>query len=308
MKARMNLIIVTMLGLFVLCPKASAVSDSNLVAHWQFDEGSGTIAYDSAGNNDGTIYGAQWTTGIIGGGLNFDGINDYVEIPDADCLTPRYEITISWWIFNRGGQSASIYKYAMCPSEPSSPGNSRAYHLSVADKYTNNNSYTTMAIFSAVNTYDYISYITSDNQWSLNGWHHVVGTFNRGQAAIYIDGEMKASKTFTVSSIMNDAQPLIIGGLWEYCGDSFLSCLNGLADDVRIYNRALSAEEIRQIYQAVVSPEIPATYYVDGVNGNDDNNGVSLQTAFATVQKGINTAKDGNTVLEPIRISLNNGT
>jgi len=299
MNARMKLIIAAMLGLFVLCPEALAVSDSNLVAHWQFDEGSGTIAYDSAGNNDGTIYGAQWTTGIIGGALDFDGDEDYVEIPDADCLTPRYEITISWWIFNRGGQSASICKHAFCPSEPSSPGNSRAYHLSVNDNYINNNSYTTMAIYSAVNTYDYISYITSDNRWSLNGWHHVVGTFNRGQAAIYIDGEMKASKTFTVSSIMNDAQPLIIGGLWEYCGtDSFQSGLNGLADDVRIYNRALSAEEIQQIYQAVVPPvEIPVTYYVDGVNGNDSNDGLSLETAFATVQKGINTAKDGNTVL-----------
>jgi hypothetical protein len=157
MNARMKLFTVAMLGLFILCPKALAVSDSNLVAHWQFDEGSGTIAHDSVGSNHGTIYGAQWTTGIIGGALNFDGDVDYVEIPDADCLTPRYEITISWWIFNRGGQPVSISKLAYCPSEPSSPGNSRAYHLSVNDNY--NNSDTTMAIFSAVNTYDYISYL-----------------------------------------------------------------------------------------------------------------------------------------------------
>ncbi|MHC4867898.1 MAG: BACON domain-containing protein, partial [Planctomycetota bacterium] len=48
---------------------------------------------------------------------------------------------------------------------------------------------------------------------------------------------------------MNDAHPLIIGGFWEYCDtDSFYNRLNGIADDVRIYNRALSAGEIQQVY------------------------------------------------------------
>ena len=42
---------------------ARAVDVNGLVAHWKFDEGGGTIAYDSAGDNHGTICGAQWTTG-----------------------------------------------------------------------------------------------------------------------------------------------------------------------------------------------------------------------------------------------------
>ena len=284
MKARMNLFIAALWGLFILCPKASAVSDSNLVAHWKFEEGSGTTAYDSAGNNHGNVYGAQWTTGIIGGALSFDGVNDYVQIPDADCLTPHDEITISWWVFRVGGPDiGGIYKYAFSPNQQYSPGNSRAYICSM-DR---------MSICSAVNTYDTI---WNNNPTSLNEWHHILGTFNRGQAAIYVDGELKVAKSLSVSSIMNDVQPLTIGGCWDYGGeDRFVSTLNGLADDVRIYNRALSAEEVRQVYQEVFPPgEI---YYVDGVHGSDLNDGLSLETAFATIQKGIDTARDSDTVL-----------
>jgi len=52
-----------------------------LVGAWKFDEGSGTIAYDSSGNNNhGTIYGATWVDGKFGKALQFDGVDDYVKI------------------------------------------------------------------------------------------------------------------------------------------------------------------------------------------------------------------------------------
>jgi hypothetical protein len=49
------------------------------IAYWKFDEGGGTTAYDSAGSNNGSVYGAQWITGQIGGGLSFDGVDDHVR-------------------------------------------------------------------------------------------------------------------------------------------------------------------------------------------------------------------------------------
>lgn len=55
------------------------------VAHWRFDEGTGTTTYDSTPNNkDGTISGAQWTTGKFNTGLKFDGIDDYVNLGDIN--------------------------------------------------------------------------------------------------------------------------------------------------------------------------------------------------------------------------------
>jgi hypothetical protein len=228
-----------------------------LISRWEFDEGSGTIAHDSAGSNHGTIYGAQWTTGIIGGALDFAGNGERVQVPDDDTLTPANQITICLWAYNRGGSVSAIYKYASCPGEPSSPGNSRAYGMALYEDAVS------MSIFSAVNTYDVI---TSHNPVSVREWHHVAGTFNKGQAALYVDGHLEISDTFTVSSIMNDAQPLIIGGAWEYCGtDSFEGKINGLVDDVRIYNRALSAEEIQQLFDGGLTDN---PLFADPANGD----------------------------------------
>jgi hypothetical protein len=70
----------------ILAISANA-AEPNLVAHWKFDEGSGGTAYDSAGDNDGTIYGATWTTGQIDGALDFDGSNDYVDVADSASLS-----------------------------------------------------------------------------------------------------------------------------------------------------------------------------------------------------------------------------
>ena len=220
--------------------------EPNLVGWWKFDEGSGATASDSSGNgNDGILNGdTSWTAGKVGSyALDFDGDVDYVEIADDDSLTPSSQITLAFWIYNRGGQHAGIWKYASCAADEGSPGNSRAYYTCISE----NTDKAQLGIFSSVDNFDAIDSVSTV---PLNQWHHVAATFNQGEAVVYIDGQLDNSDTLSVSSIMNDAQPLIIGGSWEYCGeDSFQSALNGLADDVRIYDRALSPEEIEQLYQ-----------------------------------------------------------
>ncbi|MGC9046550.1 MAG: LamG-like jellyroll fold domain-containing protein, partial [Minisyncoccia bacterium] len=74
--------------------------DKGLVGYWSFDEGTGTIAYDSSGNsNNGTlINGPTWTTGKVGGALSFDGVDDYVEVPDSDSISITGDMTIVAWI------------------------------------------------------------------------------------------------------------------------------------------------------------------------------------------------------------------
>ncbi|MHC4867426.1 MAG: LamG-like jellyroll fold domain-containing protein, partial [Planctomycetota bacterium] len=230
----------------------SSLADG-LVAWWRFDEGTGAIAYDSFGTNHGTLNGnPAWVTGLFGAyALDFDGDGDHIYIPDADSLTPPSAITIAWWVCNRGGQDAGIFKYAHCPNRVDSPGNSRAYFLAI-DELTGK---VRLRIHSSVDSSDVIE---SNTVVTLNQWHHVAATFDAGSAAIYIDGQLDNATALSVSSIMNDAQPLIIGGFWEYCdADSLYSRLNGVADEVYIYNRALFAEEVQQIYgEGIASPFI----------------------------------------------------
>ncbi|MHC4423727.1 MAG: hypothetical protein ACYSWR_03540, partial [Planctomycetota bacterium] len=75
-----------------------AIGANGLISLWEFEEGDGTIAHDSVGNNDGTIYGASWTTGVIGGALRFDGVDDYVNVGNDNSLKPPLPVTLSAWI------------------------------------------------------------------------------------------------------------------------------------------------------------------------------------------------------------------
>ncbi|MHC4745260.1 MAG: LamG domain-containing protein, partial [Planctomycetota bacterium] len=200
----------------------------------------GSIAYDSAGDNHGVVAGADWVEGVLGGALSFydDGAN--VEIPDDDSLTPTNAITVAFWR-NNGG--AGIYKMAFCPDQSASPGNSRAYWLDA----TWPDHKIRFHVFSSVNADDEI---ISEGTYAFDEWHHVVGTFDRGKATIYGDGQFDSSKNFSVTSIMNDVHPLFVGGYWSYCGeDHFVDTMNGCVDDFRIYNRALSAGEVAELYR-----------------------------------------------------------
>jgi hypothetical protein len=73
---------------------------SGLVGYWNFDQGSGAIAYDSSGfNNQGIIYGASWTTGKVNEALNFDGLNDYVDCGNNEPSTRHKELPSKHGLF-----------------------------------------------------------------------------------------------------------------------------------------------------------------------------------------------------------------
>ena len=250
--------------LFLCQATYSLIEDKmGLVANWQFDEGSGGTAYDSAGNNDGTIYGdTNWTAGqVASGALDFDGSEDYVVIADDIALTPADQMTVTYWIYQRAGQEAGIYKYALCPDEPGSPGNSRAYFLEV-----DTGGKVGFRIYSTVNDYNDIQSI---NSVPFGQWHHIAASFDQGRASIYIDGQLDNSAAMSVSSIMNDDQPLTIGGFWSYCGtDSFVSRLDGKIDDVRIYDRPLPAGQIWRLYELGLRGYGFGPIFVDANNGD----------------------------------------
>ncbi|MBW8040468.1 MAG: LamG domain-containing protein [Planctomycetes bacterium] len=211
------------------------------IAHWKLDQGSGTIAYDSAGTNDGTIYGAAWTTGQLGGALDFDGVDDYVEVIDSDDkLDIEDNITIAAWVkldyFNLHDHDFIVGKQPTGTSRTNYPGN-------YIFRTTPLNGY--LHFHHQTGTGDYqISKYSSTYGIVAGEWQHCSVTLvEGGNVNFYIDGSPAGTvPQLGTFGLLND-EPVRIGTRkdeWSY--------FNGLLDEIYIYDRALSAGEVEQLY------------------------------------------------------------
>jgi Concanavalin A-like lectin/glucanases superfamily len=199
--------------------------DQMPVAAYSFDEGSGTTVKDVIGSHNGTISGASWATGKYGSALNFDGLNDLVSIPDAPELDLTKTFTLEAWV--RPDDLAAA-RPVIAKGE-SSGGNS-GYMLSA--KYTTNaagyvassGSTTTVSASSALPT--------------SPAWSHLALTSDGANLRLYIDGELKATATPSVTAKATAANLEI--------GHSFLGGhFDGLIDEVRLYGEALTQTQIQ---------------------------------------------------------------
>jgi len=222
------LVLTAVVGLFA----EATFAEPNLVSWWKFDEGSGTIAYDSAGSNHGFIYGATRKVGPIDGVLSFDGVDDYVDCGNDNSLAITNNLTIAAWVKRESAAGSTneiiVSKYN---------GGKRSYRLFFIGNdrirwWLSQDGGTTNR-----------KYVSSTLQITDTNWHFIAATFKSGSLRIYIDGVNRTdSGKGNISSIFASTEPLFIGQ--ENSGSYF----NGLIDDVRICNRVLSAEEIQQLY------------------------------------------------------------
>jgi formylmethanofuran dehydrogenase subunit C len=228
--------------------------NNGLVGYWKFDEGVGTVAKDSSGNgNDGTLTnGPIWSTTVPStrfynpNSLSFDGVNDYVSVPDSDVFSfvnsgQDLPMTVAAWVRMTDATKFAIAAKVVSPISSSSewffgtvPGDIVSWTMYGGGGTTNN-------IYQGSN-----SAVTSDQ----NQWIHLVGTYNGSETnsglKIYRNGTLLAStggSNGAYAGKANTAAPVEIGA--GFRGDAtYFEWANGLIDDVRIYNRALSASEI----------------------------------------------------------------
>ncbi len=237
----MKNIVFTFILLFVVSlmtqPVLSADVEHGLVAHWTLNEGSGDTAKDVTGNgHDGTLIGdPQWTDGKFGGAIDFDQAGDEVNVPfNADLNSDTF--TVSAWA-NVADGSGGHRSVVSCRDDFPQRG--------------------------------YIFYALPDNKWAyiigkgagwdhiigpdvnLGEWDHIAGVYADGKMAFYVNGELAGEKDAEIS--LNTAQELLIGaGANERNTHDYL--YKGKIDDVRVYNRALNADDIA----AVMSGELTA--------------------------------------------------
>lgn len=218
-------------------------SDPSLVAYYPFNGD----ANDYSGNgNHGTVYGATLVEGRSGQCYNFDGVNDYIDCGSSPILKLNTGGTISAWVnftsFNgtswsntivgKGGSSWANHHYILFKA---SGTNKLLFSISDGSNYLNGNG----------------PYTTDIN---LNEWYYVVATWDSTKKSIYLNGQLCQSVNSIIMPIDTPA-PVSIGrtGSNGYYTD-------GCIEDVRIYNRALSADEIGLLYETSSAKKFISKY------------------------------------------------
>jgi hypothetical protein len=225
-------IILAVLGIIALCGPVWALN--GMVSYWKFDDGSGTTAYDLFGDNHGTVYGAQWTSGQVEGALTFDGVGDYVDIPDTVKKYLETSYTFSVWIKPKtifGVHSIAAYRRS-------------TYDIGyqVLLQLQHNNSDVQFIVGSLGNN----AIASYPDALTTNTWYHVAGIRKENVLNVYINGVSGIPDSQTFGKISPDNFKI---GAIHCCSQVIQSFFDGTIDEVAIYDRALSAEEIQQLYE-----------------------------------------------------------
>jgi Concanavalin A-like lectin/glucanases superfamily/PKD domain len=210
-----------------------SLNATSLVAAYSFNEGSGTTVTDVSGNgNHGTITGATWTTsGRFGKALTFDGVNDWVSINDAGSLDLTAGLTLSAWIY----PTATLTGWRTVIQKEHTSG--AVYYLHAS---SSTNQPATGVFIGAERI------LSGGTRPPANAWTHLAATYDGARQRLYINGVEVANRVQT-GQIQVSSGRLRIGGnsIW---GEYF----RGRIDEVRIYNRALTASDIQSDMNAPV--------------------------------------------------------
>jgi len=213
---------------------------SGAVGYWPLDDSTGSVAHDVSGHHyDGTLYNIDttiaWSVGMIDGALEFDGSNDYVQIPHTDSLNGDTALTYTAWVYPH---TWSGTRQVMAKSVHGG-GSGRVQ----------------MGIFSESGNLRGRAEATS-GRWNvdaplptLNTWSHLALVFDGTSLQIFVNGMIEDSLILSPTTLKQNSDPLSIGkrvGTPQYF-------FNGMIDDVRVYTRSLTAAEILAMYNIGVS-------------------------------------------------------
>ena len=212
---------------------------SGLVGYWNFDEGSGTVAKDGSGNgNDGTLTNSPTRIingdGMRSGAMTFnDALYQGVITPSSTITKPASAVSLALWI--RAGATSGTYDVVAAETNYNTLTQGYGMYFSANRLYF----YTVTHNGSIPN----VSYADTAN------WHYVVGTYDGGVMNLYLDGALASSYARTGAMEYLNSAGFMMGA--SYTAQT-IYYYNGSMDDVRIYNRALSAAEVSALYNATI--------------------------------------------------------
>ncbi|VVB58145.1 Right handed beta helix region [Candidatus Anstonella stagnisolia] len=193
--------------------------------------------YSNIGINSGSAYN---DSGAFGSSRTFDGASNYVTVPYAASLAPTGAITVSAWFSTK---DKTVAQKIVSKTE----GGAYALGLNLGVPYCNANSI--CLLINVGGTYYNASYATSNI--NNNQWYHMVGTYDGETARLYVNGAEVASNTNPSGAISYaSSNPLCIGSEPDGTVCSTGQYFNGSIDDVAIFSRNLSTQEILALYNA----------------------------------------------------------
>ena len=227
------LIVITTCTWYTTAGHAIIVSDG-LVSYWTFDQS--TIEGDTVkgifGNNDGTIMGKpEVVEGVIGEALHFNGVDDYVEVLSDESLKLQDEFTVETWI--KGD------------SEPDTNSGYSQWLFKGHDdeNYSFSWDHAQGEFTQSIAFYTGAEWPVAQIGEVLEGeeWYHIVGTWDGNNLMIYLNGVLSGETKVAGTPLIDDI-PLSIGSGTD--GGSPAYEFPGAIDEVKIYNRALTADEV----------------------------------------------------------------
>lgn len=236
--------------LFVLMGLSATgqVPANGLVGYWPFNGN----AYDESGNGlNGTVTGAALTTDRFGNANSayyFDGTGKYIQVPDNALLRPG-TITISLWV-----NSSNVVPHNQNILSKQNLANATGEQYAINLQANSNHNYPLFSIKKNSNGcqagvgWQTCYYATVS---SINTWHHIVGTYSGDTMKVYHDNVV------SVFCLVSGPIDNCLGGNLNIgrSAAQFTDYFMGSIDDVRIYNRALSAAEVAQLYnESTCSP------------------------------------------------------
>jgi len=239
---------------WALTGRALSQVPSGQVSYWPLDEGSGTTTRDMVGTNNGTLVNAPtWATGRFGGALSFDGTAfAYVNIPPGFVLGQAG--SISMWIqtsqnYQTLGHHGHIF-WACQTTSGDGYGDQIEMHVTMRGGDAANNG---QVNFNAeVGATDIT--ITSPNPYNNGQWHHIVATWDRAaNCVLYMDGAQVAQASYATAPNVNYSGLVRLGAPGS---TGYTRYYAGLLDEVRYFNRALTAAEATALfnYSPVATP------------------------------------------------------
>jgi len=207
--------------------------EAGLVAWWPLDEGNGTLTVDASGNghNGLLVNGPEWTKGPA---LDFDGADDYVDTGTFD--VPGTSLTLAAWIQPQDLQNCPANDCRILAKATGTAEDAHIFMLSTIDQGGADRLRFRLKTGGTTTTL-----IGSSGDLVEDEWVHAAAVYDGSTMTLYLDAVSIGSTSKTGSLALDDTVPVWIGGS---PGGASERPWDGLIDDVRIYDRALSAGEI----------------------------------------------------------------